>query len=791
MLNQEITLGEFRNNKMWEEYEVFDEKTQQWTDYKTSNYSTDCSFPNILDPNQEINVITIYDSLSDHFYTWGLKPYTKECKSDFTYVYCNSERDLFLKLLEHLERDYYDIWTGWNIEYFDIPYIIGRMNKIIGEEETFRLSPVKKIYNRVFRGDYGKDQIRWYIDGVSCVDYMNLYKRFNLEKRENYKLDNIGSIEVGENKIDYGTQNLSSLAESDWNTFVDYNVQDVNILKKLEQKLQYISLVRMLAYIGLTTFEGALGAISIATGSVAIRARHKNQIIPTFIRDTETHRNPGAFVAEPDPGFQESVLSFDASSLYPSLIISLNMSPETKIGKVIENNDKEVKLQHINGQQFTLTLDKFAAFVKQEEIAISKAKVLFSQKQKGLFPEVEDFYFNQRSKIQISLDKIQRELAAINKKLKKEDSQELRSKKEELKIKETQLDTKQQCIKIFINSVYGTFGNKHAPMGDDDIASSITLCGQAVNKQSREIIKQFISEQSGITDQDRLEKSLTSGDTDSVYLTLKEILNAKNIKFAENGIITPETYEIVKQLDETLNTKIREWVANTFNSKDVRIKFKREVLADSAIFLRKKRYVIHILDNKGIPCDKFKYTGVDVVRTNMPKVIKPHVKKVIETMLMTRDYTKTTEMFNKAYEVFKSLSTKEVAFTMGITDYDKYASQCKDFTTVKRMPIHVKAAYFYNLMLERLGLSAKYEKINSGDKVRYFYTSKPNKFGLDAIAFKYTFPEEFKDIFQVNYEKMFEKIVYSAINRFYESVNWQIKDPSNNSQTDLLDLLKI
>jgi DNA polymerase elongation subunit (family B) len=747
-------------------------------------------FPNILDPDHEINLITIHDSLSDIFYTWGTKPYTKEYKPNFIYVYCKTEKELLLKFIEHVEKDYYDLISGWNIEYFDIPYIIGRMNKILGENETARLSPVNKIYNRVFRGDYGKDQIRWYIDGVSCVDYIELYKRFNLEKRESYKLDNIGEIEVGENKVDYGTQNLSSLADNDWNTFVDYNVQDVNIVKKLDQKLQYIGLLRMLAYMGLTTLEAALGTLSVTTGAVAIRACHKNQIIPTFIRDNDSHRNPGAFVAEPERGFQECIASFDASSLYPNLMISLNMSPETKIGKIIESNEKEVKLQHVNGQQFTLTLDKFAAFVKQEEIAISKAKILFSQKQLGLFPEVEQYYFNQRVKVLQILNKVQRELASIDKKLKKESNTELEERRKELKVQEVQLDTKQQCLKIAINGAYGYFGNKHAPMGDDDIASSITLCGQATIKQAREISKQFIKEQSGITDETKLEKALIGSDTDSVYLSLKEIYQAKNIPFAVDGVITPETYKLIELLNETLNSKIKEWVSNTFNSKDARITFKREILSDSALFLMKKRYVAHILDNKGIPCDKFKYTGVDVVRTNMPKVIKPHVKKVIETMLMTRDYTKTTEMFNKAYEVFKSLSTKEVAFTMGITDYDKYASQCKEFTTVKRMPIHVKAAYFYNLMLERFGLSAKYEKINSGDKVRYFYISKPNKFGLDAIAFKYNFPEEFKEAFQVNYEKMFEKIVYSAINRFYESVNWQIKDPSNNSQTDLFDLLK-
>jgi DNA polymerase elongation subunit (family B) len=206
----------------------------------------------------------------------------------------------------------------------------------------------------------------------------------------------------------------------DWDTFIDYNIQDVNILVKLEEKLQFISLIRMISYIGCTTFEGALGTLGIITGAACIRARKKGQRISTFIRkEDDGSRNPGAYVAEPLNGFQEDIVSFDANSLYPNLMISLNMSPETKVGKIIETTDEDVTVQHVNGQVFKLSKPKFAQFIKKEDIAITKAKVLFTQKNKGIVPEMVDFYYQKRKVVQAELKKYKKQLADINKEIEK------------------------------------------------------------------------------------------------------------------------------------------------------------------------------------------------------------------------------------------------------------------------------------------------------------------------------------------------------------------------------------
>lgn len=274
----------------------------------------------------------------------------------------------------------------------------------------------------------------------------------------------------------------------------------------------------------------------------------------------------------------------------------------------------------------------------------------------------------------------------------------------------------------------------------------------------------------------------------SLYISLNKI---PDLNFSENGKITKETYSVVDKIEKYINNGISKWAKSALNSKDSRFLFKRESLADTGIFLEKKRYVLHVLDDEGINCDKWKYTGVEVVRTTMPRAIKPYVKCIIENMLTTYSQSSTNTILMNAYNTFKRLDIKDTAFTSSIKNYDKYASKCTEFKTALRMPCHVKAAYFYNLILKKLNLDTKYESITDGDKIKYIYVEKPNKYGIDAIAFKYKFPEELKGIFIPDKEKMFNKIVYSCVERFYEAVNWVPRKPSEAVQTDLFDLFGI
>ena len=744
-------------------------------------YSPD-AFPDPQDPNDTINIITIYDTIVKKFYSWGLHPYTAKSE-DVNYIHCNTETELLRKFVDFFSKDYCDILSGWNSEFFDVPYVINRVRKILGEEYMQKLSPVGSLRSRTFMGKYGREQVKWHIEGLSCVDYLDIYKRFCQTLRESYKLDAVGEVELQERKIDYGDQNLTELADNNWETFVDYNIQDVNLLVRLEQKLQYIQLLRMIAYAGLTTFEGALGSLSVITGLCSIRARLKDKRIPTFIKDVkEGEQNAGAYVGDPQKGFQEHIVSLDANSLYPNTMITLNLSPETKVGKITDKTDKEITIKHVNGQTFKLSHEKFAAFVKQEEIAISRAKILFTQKEKGIIPDTIDYYYSKRVEVKKLHTKAKKKALTL-----KEGSKEYADNQVEI----DRLNIRQHTIKILMNTVYGYFGNKHSPLGDDELAESITLTGQAVIKESNRILTEYIKKHANLTDDDIVKDTpIIYNDTDSSYISIKHLVKAKKIPvFDRDGNVAPEYYKAVEDIESHLNTEITAWGKSALGSKDCRLVFKREAIADVGLFLKKKRYVLHTLDVEGIPGKKFKYTGVEVVRTTMPTPIKPYVKKIIETMLLTKDYAATNKIFNETYEIFKSLPLEDIAFVMGVKGYEKYANQCNGFETAKRMPKHVKSAYYHNILLDRFGIERKYEKITSGDKVRFFEVKKPNSFGLSVIGYKYYYPKEFQSVFEIDYEKMFEKIIYSVIERFYEAVNWTVKKPGNDAQIDLFDLL--
>ena len=737
-------------------------------------YSKDEGFPHADIAPAPVNVITLYDSLSEKYYTWGLSAY-KPKETDVKYFHCSSEKQLLEKFLDFVCKDHMDVLSGWNTKFFDIPYLINRIKKICGDDDAARLSPTKNIYSRMGFNKFGKEETVWIIDGVSCIDYLDAYRKFCVSPRENYKLDTIASIELGENKIDFGGGNLSDLADEDWETFVDYNIQDVRILVKLDESLKYMDLLRSLSVMGLTTMESALHSIGVITGAAAIRARLHDKKIHTLIRDVnKVSKNEGAFVKEPESGVHNNLVSFDANSLYPNTMVTLNISPETKLGSIVDEDSEMVTIRDINDGIHKISRSSFNKLVEKESVAISKANILFTQKKKGLFPEIIDVYYKQRVDARKRMDKVNKLLV----------TEKDPSERKKLEYESRLLDIKQHSLKIFLNSIYGAFGNKYFTLGDDDLARSITLSGQAIINQGSEILTKYVENLTG----KKIEREVIRYiDTDSLFFSFDEIISHNGIKFSENGLVTDDMYKLIDEASDHLNSEILKWGANEFNSKDCRIVFKREKICDVAMLLRKKHYILHILDNEGIACDKFKYTGVDVVKSTMPKKVKPYVKKIAEILLTTMNNEKTNNAVTEAHEQFLKLPLEEIATIKGIKNYEKYSKLCNEFQTTKGMPNHVKAAYYYNLLIERLELDNKYEKIQSGDKIKLFYLKKPNRFGIDAIAFKYYYPDEFKSLFEPDYEKMFDKVIFSPVQKFFEAVNWIPQKPNEMTTCNLVD----
>jgi DNA polymerase elongation subunit (family B) len=740
-------------------------------------------FPNIKKATDQINVINIFDSLDNRFIVFGLeKDYTPKQDNVF-YIKCKNEQELLTYFLKYWRKNFPDMVVGWNSESFDIPYIINRINLVFHDENyASRLSPVGHIrFKDNIVNRFGDITSRWYISGVALIDYMLAYKKFIPNQKSSYSLNYIGEEELGAGKLEYNAVNLTDLSDNDWPTFIDYNIQDVQLIIDLNKKLHFLETMRELAYLGMSTFESTMGTIALVTGAVAAKARNKGKIIPTFInKNIQTFS--GGFVKKPITGLYEDIVTFDLNSLYPNTMITLNISPETKAGKIISTDDDNIKVSFINGKESNFTKKEFEIFIKTKQIAVSKSNILYMQSFKGIFSELIDPLYERRKNIQKTLNEDKIEEIRLKKELKKKpDSEILINKLKRLETNITHASNLEYSIKIFLNSVYGTFANQHSPFYDIDNAASITLTGQDCIKTSQNIVNLYIKNTYQL-DGD----FVIFQDTDSLGLHLKPLLDKLNIPFLLENKINPEVHKITEQIDKHLNQEIIKWGEVVLNSKDCRLLFKREAICSAGLFLVKKRYILHILNNKGIECDYIKYTGVEINKSDTPKAIKPLIKKVVETLIKTKDSEKTDDIFKETYNAFKDISIEKIAVSKGLKNLGKYKKLSDGFKMGKGTPMHVKSALYYNLLLDRLELTSKYEKIRSGQKMKFLYVL-PNKYNIESIGFYDKYPQEFD--LKIDIDKMFNKTIVKSIGRFYDAIGWKIKNPSNEFAIDMLKLL--
>ena len=354
-----------------------------------------------------IDLLTCYDTITNIYTVFGLKKFTPP-SDNIKYFHCKSEEDLLKKFINYFSSDYPDVLCGYNSNAFDIPYLVNRITFQLGKEWADELSPIGRIYEKINQeGKFGMPSKEYVIEGISCVDYYVMYKKFAMEPLESYKLDYVAEKELGENKVEYDGS-LAELSIKDWNTYVDYNLKDVEILVKLNDKLRYIELLRFLSYLGLCGMEQAIRTLPVINGAVAIRARYRGEKIPTFVKPAVDDRIPGAYVSNPKIGFAENIVSFDANSLYPSVMISLNMSPETKVGSV-EKIDENYHIKHVSGRTFELSKENYIKYIKEDQLAKSEYNILFTQKKKGLMPEFLDFLYNKRKEMKSKMLKHKQE----------------------------------------------------------------------------------------------------------------------------------------------------------------------------------------------------------------------------------------------------------------------------------------------------------------------------------------------------------------------------------------------
>jgi DNA polymerase elongation subunit (family B) len=725
-----------------------------------------------------INLITIYDSLSEKYHTWGTGGSYVPKNSDETYIKCSNEEILLKKFLEFWESDYPDVVSGWNICGYDIPYIINRITIIFDDQEAKRLSPVSKLrfVENLSLNKMGRRMDRWYICGISILDYMEVYKTFSLGDRESYSLNYISNYELGESKIAYIASSLADLADKDWETFVDYNIQDVKLLIKLEEKLKFIKLVRNLSYRGFIPFEKAMGKVSLITGAVAHQAQKQNVIIPTFNVENIKQKFAGGFVLEPKPGLYEDVVTYDANSLYPNTIITLNISPETKIGKIIKIENDKYSLKLANNKNVVLEKEKFDKLVLREKLSISEANVLYTQKLKGVVPTLIDGMYEERVQAKNKIQEAEKQLNATT------------DKKEIEKLKESIIDNDilSNVYKVFLNSIYGVFSQIYSPLFDIDHAESVTLSGQAVVKKGSEIVYDYLKTQGF---DGKLDDVCIYQDTDSEFFSFKKFFDIKGVKLKDdNNNITEDANNFINDFGNVLNTEINKWAELKFNSLDSRYFFKREKICDVAVLQKKKYYILHILDSEGKKVDKFMYKGLEVAKSILSKEVKDLIKSIIESAIMSKNRKTANTLFQNGYESYSSMTPDLIASRKKVNNYEKYNNNLdKDGSFGKGTPNHVKSAINYNRLIDILKITDRYQHISSGEKIKTIYCQR-NSLGYDTIAFPHDFPKDFYQYVKPNYRKMFEKNVIPPISRIFQIIGWPLPAIGCEQVTDLNDL---
>jgi DNA polymerase elongation subunit (family B) len=751
-----------------------------------------------------INVICVYDNHLNEYHMWVLRN-KKWCSKDQEFPdYDDTVHHVFddeYKMLHHFvswfKRNRPDVLTGWNVEDFDIPYLVNRIELFLGETVNL-LSPVGEIRKelREQRGYDTRKLFSYKIVGVSVLDYMLMYKHKFLNNLPNYKLDTVAQHELGVGKLEYeGT--FKQFYRSNFVKFVKYNKIDVQRVVEIDAKKKYITLARKICNFGLVEYQAIFRSSPYILGAITLQAHSMDMKIMTHSGEEQVQSSfVGAYVFPVKAGsYYNGIASFDLNSLYPSIMINLNISPETKIGKVIDKDNEEGNLviRMVNGDLRKIDMDELESMRGKATLSTNGILYINPEVQEGIIPSFLKRLYKLRKSTKdkcARLIKKRVKLEEAMKGIKHEGTQlaKLQDTLKELKILIQNLDNRQHAFKIFLNSIYGQMGNAYFPLFDLDNASAVTLSGQKIIKESAMFMKEYIVKNYQCPDD-----PVVAGDTDSLYFDCEQVVknllgdNPKWNKTNVNKICTYIDENIVQQINDNCDRITHD----EFMSPIQNIRFKREKFCTEALFLAKKRNILHARDDEGeyLEADdpkSWKCTGVDIKKNELPEKIKDCLRHIIFTSLTERwDSQRYSQEINDIWENFTSIPPEDIAFNKG---YNTEKNEDGFFRVQRGAQAHARAVIYYNDLIEKLDLLHKYDKIPVGNVMRYVHVNKNNPYGIDVIAWDGDWPEEFDQIFKIDYKTMFSKVVLSPLKRIIEINNWPKRHPALQVVSDIMDL---
>jgi DNA polymerase elongation subunit (family B) len=675
------------------------------------------------------------------------------------YAHCRDESDLLRRFIDFWCRFHPDVVTGWNIEFFDIPYLINRITKLFGEDEAKKLSPWNKLrpYKTV---KFNRELNSYSIDGVAVLDYIELYRKFTYSQQESYRLDHIAHVEVGEKKVDYSQfESLHQLYKHDYQKFIEYNIKDVELVEKLEDKMKLLELALTLAYDNKVNYEDVFTQVRMWDAIVYNYLKKKNIVIPQMKRGEKKSAYEGAYVKDPILGMHQWVASFDLNSLYPHLIMQYNISMETLLepAKYTDEMKQFIATKKINVDTL-LSQQIDTRELKDFNVGITPNGQMFSNKEQGVMPEIMDTMYKDRTRYK---------KLAIEAKKKIETVLEDKNQVEYLEKQVARYNNLQLAKKVTLNSAYGALGNQYFRFFDIRIAEGITTAGQL----SIRWIEQKINKYMNLLLKSGNEDYVIASDTDSIYLNMGPLIE----KLYND---TSDTKKVIKFMNKVCEEKIQPHIdasyqelADYVNAHSQRMEMKRESLADKAIWVAKKNYILNVYDSEGVAYakPKLKMMGISAIRSSTPSACRVKIKEAID-IIINKSQDDLHVFIEKFRKEFKTLPIEDIAFPRSVNGLKEYSDENNIY--LKGTPIHVKGALVYNHLLKKMNLTKRYQLIKEGEKIKFIYLKQPNPYNNNTLAFLSGLPKQLEAEQYIDYDLQFEKSFLEPLDIILSTINW-------------------
>jgi DNA polymerase elongation subunit (family B) len=708
---------------------------------------TEGGFPDLRNPNEKINIIGVRISGVNYAIT-EKQVSIPNCKL----ILVSSEKELIQKFFELLRKEDIDVLTGWNVKLFDIPYIIGRARLFFDDKEIQSWLPFNLMKERETNIG-GTDYRLFEFPGYTTLDYMDLYKKFSGTSQESYALNFIAKAELDEQKLDYAEYgSLREFYTKDFQRFAEYNIQDVELVEKLDNKLRLIDLAISIAYEAKIPFDVVFFATRI-WGTICCDYLLRKDIIPpiqtSYAKDDQF---VGAYVKDVAPGLYKNVVSFDATSLYPSIIMGWNISPETCIKKDAS----------LSADDFLRSKKKQIPSLVEEaskqNACLSCNGSMFTNNIRGFIPILIERTFNQRKE-------------AKNKMLELEKEYE-HSKDANLLPRIAALKIRQSVKKILANSLYGCLGNPAFIYSSPELATAVTVTGQVIIRTAENCMNGYIRHLT----KDNYKDYVLAVDTDSVYLNLDDIIT----QIQQKTQITDITDFVDKICEQKIQPELKkemDLLTKTLNCSENKIFFKREAIASAGMFIAKKRYALLVQDLEGIRFEepKLKIMGLETARSSTPAIVRKKLKDCIK-IILTKTPEELRQYVNEFYDEFMILPISDVAAPRGVKGINKYSDNTKIYQT--GTPIATKAALLYNSYSKKIGIDKQYAAIKENDKMKFVFVKIPNPYGMagkDAVmGFINSPPKEFNLEKYIDRKKQFEKTFGEPLDNILQAINWKL-----------------